>query len=121
MFIGYSDTHEKDVYKFMNIATKKTMMSRDVSWLNKTYSERTQITQVDFVSSEVEEEEIEDEEEVDGPPPPITKEDFIEQKMDVPQAKAKIVPVPYPKVSRELCSLKYGNIGPAPKRMTREL
>jgi hypothetical protein len=30
MFIGYSDTHEKDVYKFMNIATKKTMMSKDV-------------------------------------------------------------------------------------------
>jgi hypothetical protein len=42
MFIGYSDTHEKDVYKFMNIATKKTMMSRDVIWLNKTYSEHMQ-------------------------------------------------------------------------------
>jgi hypothetical protein len=27
MFIGYSDTHEKDVYKFMNIATNKIMMS----------------------------------------------------------------------------------------------
>jgi hypothetical protein len=39
-------------------------MSGDVSWLNKTYSEHMKITQVDFVSSEVEEEEIEDEEEV---------------------------------------------------------
>jgi hypothetical protein len=41
--------------------------------------------------------------------------------MDIPQATAPIVPVPYPKVSRELRSLQYGNIGPAPKRMTREL
>jgi hypothetical protein len=49
MFIGYSDTHVKDVYMFMNIATKKTMMSRDVIWLNKTYSEHMEITQVDFV------------------------------------------------------------------------
>jgi hypothetical protein len=56
MFTGYSDTHEKYVYKFMNIAIKKTMMSRDVIWLNKTYSEHMQITQVDFVSSYVEEE-----------------------------------------------------------------
>jgi hypothetical protein len=38
MLIGYSDTHKKDVFKFMNIATKKTMMARDVIWLNKTYS-----------------------------------------------------------------------------------
>jgi hypothetical protein len=44
MFIDYSNTHEKDVYKFMNIATNKTMMSRDVIWLNKTYSERMEIT-----------------------------------------------------------------------------
>jgi hypothetical protein len=41
--------------------------------------------------------------------------------MDVPQATAPISPVPYPKVSRALRSLQYGNIGPAPKRMTREL
>jgi hypothetical protein len=56
MFIGYLDTHEKDVYKFKNIAYKKTMMSRDVIWLNKTYSQHMEITQVDFVSSEVEDE-----------------------------------------------------------------
>jgi hypothetical protein len=114
----------------MNIETKKTMMSRDVIWLNKTYSEHMKITQVAFVSSEVEEDEIEDEEEVGaeqegynhvGPPPPITEDDFVEQQMDVPQATAPIAPVPYPKVSRELRSLQYGNIGPAPKRMTREL
>jgi hypothetical protein len=32
MFVGYSDI------QFMNIATKKTMFSRDVPWLNRTYS-----------------------------------------------------------------------------------
>jgi hypothetical protein len=88
MFNGYLDTHKTDVYKFMNIATKKIMMSRDVIWLNKTHSQHMKITQVDFVSSEVEDEEIADEEEVGdnhvGPPPPITKDDFIEQQMDVP-------------------------------------
>jgi hypothetical protein len=41
--------------------------------------------------------------------------------MDVPQATAPNVPVPYPKLSRELRSLQYGTLGPAPKRMTRKL
>jgi hypothetical protein len=62
MFIGYLETHENDVYKFMNSATKKTMMSRDVIWLNKTYFQHVEITQVDFVSSEMEYEEVEYEE-----------------------------------------------------------
>jgi hypothetical protein len=49
MFIGYCETHEKYVYKFLNIATKKTMMYRDVIGLNKTYSQHIENTQVDFV------------------------------------------------------------------------
>jgi hypothetical protein len=40
---------------------------------------------------------------------------------NVPPTIAPIVPVPYPKVSRELRSLSYNTIRPAPKRMTREL
>jgi hypothetical protein len=36
MFVGYSDIHEQDVYQFMNIASRDTMFSRDVIWLNKT-------------------------------------------------------------------------------------
>jgi hypothetical protein len=63
----------------------------------------------------VEEEKIEDEEEVGAeqegdnhirPPPPITEDDNVKQQMDVPQATAPIVPVPYPKVSRVLRSLQ---------------
>jgi hypothetical protein len=30
IFIGYSDHHEKNVYKFLNIHTKKPILSRDV-------------------------------------------------------------------------------------------
>jgi hypothetical protein len=103
------------------------MMSRDVIWLNKTYSQHMEITQVDFVSSEVEGEDVEDEEKIGaeqegdnhvGPPP---EDHFVEQQMDVPPATAPIIPVPYPKVSRELRNLSYGTIEPAPKRMTRAL
>jgi hypothetical protein len=39
VFVGYSNIHEKHVYQFMKIATKKAMYSRDVLWLNKTYSQ----------------------------------------------------------------------------------
>ena len=34
MFIGYSDDHKKDVYRFLNIHTKRIILSRDVRWLN---------------------------------------------------------------------------------------
>jgi hypothetical protein len=38
------------------------MLSRDVIWLNKTYSQHMEITQVAFVSSKMKDEEVEDEE-----------------------------------------------------------
>jgi hypothetical protein len=55
IFIGYSDHHEKDVYKFLNIHTKKPIFSRDVIWLNKTYSQHIGITQAELTASEEEE------------------------------------------------------------------
>jgi hypothetical protein len=64
MFVGYAEFHEKDVYKFWHLSTNKTLMSRDVIWLNKTYSYHTDITKVTFVTSEIEaEEEVKDEDE----------------------------------------------------------
>jgi hypothetical protein len=45
----------------MNIATKKTMISREVIWLKKTYSQHMVISQVDFSTAEVEEEDAEEE------------------------------------------------------------
>ena len=34
MFVGYADDHAGDVYRFLNIHTKRIIMSRDARWLN---------------------------------------------------------------------------------------
>ena len=34
MFVGYADDHSGDVYRFLNIHTKRIIISRDVRWLN---------------------------------------------------------------------------------------
>ena len=34
MFVGYVDDHSGDVYRFLNIHTKRVIMSRDARWLN---------------------------------------------------------------------------------------
>ena len=34
MFVGYADDHSGDVYRFLNIHTKRVIMSRDARWLN---------------------------------------------------------------------------------------
>ena len=34
MFVGYADDHSRDVHRFVNIHTKRIIMSRDVRWLN---------------------------------------------------------------------------------------
>ena len=32
--VGYADDHAGNVYRFINIQTKKIILSRDVQWLN---------------------------------------------------------------------------------------
>ena len=34
MFVGYADDHAGDVYRFMNVQTKRIILSRDARWLN---------------------------------------------------------------------------------------
>ena len=34
MLVGYADDHTKDVYRFLNIHTKRIILSRDVRWIN---------------------------------------------------------------------------------------
>ena len=34
MFVGYTEDHAGDVYRFLNIHTKGIIMNRDVRWLN---------------------------------------------------------------------------------------
>jgi hypothetical protein len=128
IFIGYSDHHEKDVYKFLNIHTEKPIFSRDVILLNKTFSQHMGITQVEFTASDeeeavdTEEKEITEEEGLFGPPQPVTIDDHIEHQVDVSDKvpNPQLIPVPYPRGSRKLRSLNYGYTL-APKRLTRDL
>ena len=34
IFVGYADDHAGDVYRFINVQTKKIILSRDAQWLN---------------------------------------------------------------------------------------
>ena len=34
MFVGYADDHAKDVYRFLNIPTRRIILYRDMRWLN---------------------------------------------------------------------------------------
>jgi hypothetical protein len=84
--------------------------------------------QVEFTASEEEEaidaedEAITEEEGLFGPPQPVTIDDHIEYQVDVSDKvpNPPLIPVPYPKGSRELRSLSYGT-DTAPKRLAREL
>ena len=45
MFVGYADDHAGNVYRFLNVQTKRINMSRDARWLNlfwKHYKRETQ-------------------------------------------------------------------------------
>ena len=34
VFVGHADDHAGDVYRFMNVQTKRIILSRDARWLN---------------------------------------------------------------------------------------
>jgi hypothetical protein len=128
MFVGYSEFHEECVYKFWHLATNKALISKDVIWLNKTYSDHMDITKVNYMTTEVKEEEGGEEEdpneEQDGffDLPSTTEEAQTELLIDTTATdKPSIVPVPYPKSTRELRILSYGTMRPAPKKLSREL
>jgi hypothetical protein len=85
------------------------------------------ITQVELTSIEVEEivdtedNEIAEEEGLFGPPQPVTIAQHVKLQMEVSEKvpNPPLIPVHYPKVSRELRSLTY-RTAPAPKWMARE-
>ena len=59
VFIGYPDNHASDCFRLLNTKTNKIVMSRDVTWLNKTYGEFKKIVGVKIEADEDEEEETE--------------------------------------------------------------
>ena len=39
MFVGYTTKHAGDVYRMLDLDTKRITTSRDIRWLDKSYSE----------------------------------------------------------------------------------
>ena len=39
MFVGYADNHAGNVYRFVNLKTKRVILSRDITWMNKLYGD----------------------------------------------------------------------------------
>ena len=70
IFVGYADDHAGNVYRFINIQTKKIILSRDIQWLNsfwKEYKKRKDDSRklVDVFYSQEEDEQTQEESEVD--------------------------------------------------------
>ena len=43
MFLGYAQNHTGGTYIMLSLSKKRTVLSRDVIWLNKTYGEYVSI------------------------------------------------------------------------------
>ena len=72
IFVGYADDNAGNVYRFINIQTKKIILSRDIQWLNsfwKEYKKRKDDSRklVDVFYSQEEDEQTQEESEVDEP------------------------------------------------------
>ena len=39
IFVGYADKHAGEKYRFVNLKTKKIILSRDITWMNKLYGD----------------------------------------------------------------------------------
>jgi hypothetical protein len=37
LFLGYSENHAADVYRMLNLETRKVIHTRDIIWMNQTY------------------------------------------------------------------------------------
>jgi hypothetical protein len=49
MYLGQAENRAGDVYRFLDLETTRTIMSRDVIWLNKLYGEWKNITKINYV------------------------------------------------------------------------
>ena len=55
LYIGRTKQHAQDVYRFLNLTSKRIICSRDVTWLNKTYATYAGIDGVQVVDNETNE------------------------------------------------------------------
>ena len=82
IFVGYADDHAGNIYRFINIQTKKIILSRDIQWLNsfwKDYKKRKDDSKklMDEFYSHDEDDQTQEESETDEP-----KENEIEETKD---------------------------------------
>ena len=82
IFVGYADVCAGNVYRFINIQTKKIMLSRDIQWLNsfwKDYKKRKDNSKklIDEFYSHDEDDQTQEESETEEP-----KENKIEETKD---------------------------------------
>ena len=49
IFLGYAAQHAGDVYRMLSLTTNKIRLSRDVTWLNKSYGEYKGITRTEYI------------------------------------------------------------------------
>ena len=54
MFMGYSVDHSNDVFRMLNLETKKIIHSRDIVWLSKSFTEWFNSKSISNVQSEYE-------------------------------------------------------------------
>jgi hypothetical protein len=67
MFVGYSDEHPKNTYRFLNLNTGKIVMSRDIRWLSTTWGEYFKIKDKNItVLNTVKEEDTEEQDDDEG-------------------------------------------------------
>ena len=43
IFVGYADKHAGNVYRFINPSTNRIILSRDVKWLERKYSDEKKV------------------------------------------------------------------------------
>ena len=82
IFVGYADDHAGKVYRFINIQTRKIILSRDIQWLNsfwKEYKKRKDDSKklVDEFYSHYEDDQTQDESDTEEP-----RENEIEETKD---------------------------------------
>jgi hypothetical protein len=49
LFLGYSKNHAADVYRRLNLETRKEIHTRDIIWMNQTYGQYKNITATNTV------------------------------------------------------------------------
>ena len=104
MFLGYSETHTGDTYHFLNLTTWKSVMSRDVLWLKKNYSEWKGIKNVHTTKLESDDEEASDDDE--EPVEVVSNEEINNHPSETTAA--------IPRVIRELKNLQFTSDGGNP-------